>query len=106
MADALSWIGVNALHGRGLPAIDFDAMERHRLGIKSFKHYSPPHPRSSLLPFHSLHPTITCDTSTGVSRLFVPVDFVEPCLIHSISYRIPESKSRNISLLYVSSGLV
>ena len=89
-ADALSWIEVNAVKQRILPAIDFDAMARAQAGDAELQalQSSSTTLKFAHIPQFASETIIICDTSTGIHRPFVPDDFRRTVFesLHSLSH--------------------
>ena len=78
MADALSRVGVSAVSA-GSPVTDFKAMADAQAADQDLQRIRAS-PSTSLklqaVPLAMSDNTILCDVSTGVSRPFVPMEFV------------------------------
>ena len=108
-ADALSRIGANALHQEQAPVIDFEKMAKAQREDSELRKL--PSPSSSLIlediPLPTSDATILCDTSTGVHRPLVPVQFRRPVFeaLHSLSHPGVRATQRLVTARYVWPGI-
>ena len=105
VVDALSRIGANALHDNRPPVVDFEEMataqqeDPELLKLQS----STSSLTLKAIPLPTSDTTIVCDTSTGVSRPFVPARF--RCIVfeslHSLSHPGIRATQRLVTARYV-----
>ena len=105
VADALSRIGANALHDNRPPVVDFEEMataqqeDPELLKLQS----STSSLTLKAIPLPTSDTTIVCDTSTGVSRPFVPARFRRIVFesLHSLSHPGIRATQRLVTARYV-----
>lgn len=105
-ADALSRIGANALNlDSSPPVIDFKAMATAQLDDPELIRLqsSPSSLTLKAVPLAMADTTIMCDTSTGVSRPFVPAGFRRAIFdsLHSLSHPGIQATQHLLTARYV-----
>ena len=110
VADALSWIGANALLKNTCPVIDFPAMAKAQQEDSHLTQLqSSPHSSLSLkaIPLVMTDSTILCDVSTGIPRPLVPSSWRRTVFdsLHSLSHPGIRATQRLLTARYVWPGI-
>jgi cleavage and polyadenylation specificity factor subunit 1 len=111
VADALSRIGANALNlNNSCPGIDFKAMATEQSkdpDLTRLQSSTTTSLRFDAVPLAMSDGTVICDTSTVVSRPFVPVSFRKAVFdsLHSLSHPGIRATQRLITARYVWPGI-